>query len=78
MDKHKKLITGLFGFGVEGERLCRILKQTPSFSAIMKKPYIKNEGKNAVHRQSILIIFPSGERLPYPLKIFNNDNHQTV
>jgi hypothetical protein len=76
MDKHKKLITGLFGFGVEGERLCRILKQTPSFSAIMKKPYIKNEGKNGMHRQSILIILPIGE--PLTLKIFNNNNHQTI
>src|SRR5580765_8513482 len=45
MDAHKKLTIGLFGFGVVGEGLYRILMQTPSLKASIKKVCIKHPGK---------------------------------
>lgn len=45
METHKKLTIGLFGFGVVGEGLYRVLQQTPSLQATIKKVCIKNEGK---------------------------------
>ena len=42
MEYHKKLVLGLFGFGVVGEGLYRVLQQTPSFNAQIKKICIKN------------------------------------
>ena len=45
MDAHKKLTIGLFGFGVVGEGLYRILQQTPSLKATIKKVCIKHPGK---------------------------------
>src|SRR4030095_5454428 len=45
MDAHKKLTIGLFGFGVVGEGLYRILMQTPSLKATIKKVCIKHPGK---------------------------------
>jgi homoserine dehydrogenase len=45
MDTHKQLRIGLFGFGVVGEGLYRILQQTPSLSASIKKVCIKHPGK---------------------------------
>jgi homoserine dehydrogenase len=45
MDAHKKLTIGLFGFGVVGEGLYRILQQTPSLKASIKKVCIKHPGK---------------------------------
>ncbi len=45
MDAHKKLSIGLFGFGVVGEGLYRILLQTPSLNAEIKKVCIKHPGK---------------------------------
>jgi homoserine dehydrogenase len=45
MDAHKQLKIGLFGFGVVGEGLYRILQQTPSLKATIKKVCIKNENK---------------------------------
>src|SRR5690606_18762783 len=45
MDNHKKLIIGLFGFGVVGEGLYKVLQQTPSLNAEIKKVCIKNSGK---------------------------------
>src|ERR1700744_4720300 len=41
----KQLIIGLFGFGVVGEGLYRVLQQTPSLKATLKKVCIKNPGK---------------------------------
>jgi homoserine dehydrogenase len=41
----KQLNIGLFGFGVVGEGLYRILHQTPSLKAQIKKVCIKNAGK---------------------------------
>ena len=46
METHKKLTIGLFGFGVVGEGLYRILQQTPSLKATIKKVCIKHPGKN--------------------------------
>ncbi|HSZ87362.1 MAG TPA: homoserine dehydrogenase [Puia sp.] len=43
--QHKKLTIGLFGFGVVGEGLYKVLKQTPSFNAKIKKVCIKNAEK---------------------------------
>ena len=45
METHKKLTIGLFGFGTVGEGLYKILKQTPSLKASIKKVCIKNPAK---------------------------------
>lgn len=45
MEKHKQLTIGLFGFGVVGEGLYKVLQQTPSLKATIKKVCIKNYGK---------------------------------
>jgi homoserine dehydrogenase len=45
MDTHKQLTIGLFGFGVVGEGLYKVLQQTPSLKATIKKVCIKNSGK---------------------------------
>src|SRR5450631_2284334 len=45
MDAHKQLRIGLFGFGVVGEGLYRVLQQTPSLKAVIKKVCIKHPGK---------------------------------
>src|SRR5882672_11043650 len=45
MDAHKKLTIGLFGFGVVGEGLYKVLQQTPSLKASIKKICIKHPGK---------------------------------
>jgi len=45
MDAHKQLTIGLFGFGVVGEGLYKVLQQTSSLKATIKKVCIKNPGK---------------------------------
>ena len=45
METHKQLTIGLFGFGVVGEGLYKVLKQTPSLKARIKKVCIKNPQK---------------------------------
>ncbi len=45
MDAHKKLTIGLFGFGVVGEGLYKVLQQTSSLSAEIKKVCIKDPHK---------------------------------
>ncbi len=45
MDAHKQLTIGLFGFGVVGEGLYKVLQQTPSLNASIKKICIKHPGK---------------------------------
>lgn len=45
MDTHKQLTIGLFGFGVVGEGLYKVLQQTPSLKATLKKVCIKNPEK---------------------------------
>src|SRR5436190_14126242 len=45
MTTHKELTIGLFGFGVVGEGLYKVLQQTPSLKATIKKVCIKNPGK---------------------------------
>src|SRR5215813_14054218 len=45
MEAHKKLVIGLFGFGTVGEGLYRILQQTPSLQATIKKICIKHPEK---------------------------------
>ena len=45
MTAHKQLTIGLFGFGVVGEGLYKVLHQTPSLKATIKKVCIKNPGK---------------------------------
>jgi homoserine dehydrogenase len=45
METHKQLTIGLFGFGVVGEGLYKVLQQTPSLKASIKKICIKNNGK---------------------------------
>jgi homoserine dehydrogenase len=45
MSSDKQLIIGLFGFGVVGEGLYKVLQQTPSLNARIKKVCIKNPNK---------------------------------
>lgn len=45
MDAHKPLTIGLFGFGVVGEGLYKVLQQTPSLKATIKRVCIKHPGK---------------------------------
>lgn len=45
METHKQLTIGLFGFGVVGEGLYKLLQQTPSLKATIKKVCIKNPDK---------------------------------
>jgi homoserine dehydrogenase len=45
MEAHKQLTIGLFGFGVVGEGLYKVLQQTPSLKAEIKKVCIKHPGK---------------------------------
>ena len=45
METHKQLTIGLFGFGVVGEGLYKVLKQTPSLNASIKRVCIKNPKK---------------------------------
>lgn len=45
MTTHKQLTIGLFGFGVVGEGLYKVLQQTTSLNASIKKVCIKNYGK---------------------------------
>ena len=45
METHKQLTIGLFGFGVVGEGLYKVLQQTPSLKATIKKVCIKNHDK---------------------------------
>jgi homoserine dehydrogenase len=45
MDTHKKLVLGIFGFGVVGEGLYKVLQQTPSLNAAIKKVCIKHNNK---------------------------------
>lgn len=44
-EHHKTLTIGLFGFGVVGEGLYKVLHQTPSLKASIKKVCIKNPDK---------------------------------
>ncbi|MGJ7032830.1 homoserine dehydrogenase [Niabella hirudinis] len=45
MGEHKELVIGLFGFGVVGEGLYKVLQQTPSLKATIKQVCIKHPGK---------------------------------
>jgi len=45
MSTHRQLTIGLFGFGVVGEGLYKILQKTPSLKASIKKVCIKNPNK---------------------------------
>jgi len=45
MEKDQLLVIGLFGFGVVGEGLYKVLQQTPSLNARIKKICIKNPDK---------------------------------
>jgi homoserine dehydrogenase len=46
METHKKLTIGLFGFGVVGEGLYRVLQQTPSLNATIKRVCVKHAGRD--------------------------------
>lgn len=48
MESHKQLTIGLFGFGVVGEGLYRVLQQTPSLKARIKKICIKDASKKRI------------------------------
>ena len=48
MTDHKKLIIGVFGFGVVGEGLYKVLQKTASLNATIKKVCIKNPEKKRI------------------------------
>lgn len=54
MTAHKELTIGLFGFGVVGEGLYKVLDKTPSLKASIKKVCIKNPEKK---RQAPISLF---------------------
>lgn len=56
MGSEKTLVIGMFGFGVVGEGLYKILKQTPSLKASIKKVCIKNTTKK---RNAPITLFTS-------------------
>ncbi len=45
MNTHTQLTIGMFGFGVVGEGLYKVLQQTPSLHAVIKKVCIKHHDK---------------------------------
>ena len=45
MEQHQQLTIGLFGFGVVGEGLYKVLQQTPSLQASIKRICIRHEKK---------------------------------
>ena len=45
METNNQLTIGLFGFGVVGEGLYKVLQETPSLNARIRKVCIKNQGK---------------------------------
>src|SRR5256885_5420672 len=45
MSNHQKLTIGLFGFGVVGEGIYKVLQQTATLNASIKKICIKHPGK---------------------------------
>ncbi len=58
METHKQIIIGLFGFGVVGEGLYKVLQQTPSLKASIRKVCIKNDGKK---RNAPASLFTTGK-----------------
>lgn len=53
MSEQKTLVIGLFGFGVVGEGLYKVLQQTPSLRAYIKKVCIKNPQKKRMAPDSL-------------------------
>ena len=62
MKTNQQLTIGLFGFGVVGEGLYKVLQQTPSLNASIKKICIKNYGK----------------RRKAPASLFTNDKDELL
>src|SRR5580698_3626119 len=60
METHKQLTIGLFGFGVVGEGLYKVLQQTPSLKATIKKVCIKHAGKK---REAPLELFTTDREI---------------
>ncbi len=65
METHKQLTIGLFGFGVVGEGLYKVLQQTPSLKASIKKVCIKNPAKKR-HAPAELFTSDKNELLQDP------------
>ena len=53
MSTQQPLVIGLFGFGVVGEGLYKVLQQTPSLQARIKKVCIKNPDKKRAAPDSL-------------------------
>lgn len=53
MSEQQPLVIGLFGFGVVGEGLYKVLQQTPSLSAHIKRVCIKNPNKKRMAPDSL-------------------------
>ena len=58
MDTHKRLRIGLFGFGVVGEGLYKVLQQTPSLKAEIVRVCIKNPEKKRQAPESLFTTDP--------------------
>ena len=53
MTANRKLVIGVFGFGVVGEGLYKVLQQTRSLNAVIKKVCIKNPDKKRIAPQEL-------------------------
>jgi len=58
IQQQKKLVIGLFGFGVVGEGLYKVLQQTPSLNATIKKVCIKHPEKKRTAPASLFTTDP--------------------
>lgn len=70
MTAHKELTIGLFGFGVVGEGLYKVLEKTPSLKARIKKVCIKNSGKK---RQAPASLFTTDKN-----ELLNDENINVI
>ncbi|MFV0209584.1 hypothetical protein OBK13_10285 [Empedobacter falsenii] len=46
----KKINIGLFGFGVVGEGIYKVLEEKPQLNAAIKKIVIKDDSKHEMHQ----------------------------
>ncbi len=65
MSNHRKLVIGMFGFGVVGEGLFKVLEQTPSLNATIRKVCIKHPTKKR-NAPAFLFTTEKGELLNDP------------
>src|SRR5882672_6782206 len=70
MQTHQPLSIGLFGFGVVGEGLYKVLQQTPSLNATIKKVCIKHPEKKRDAPKELFTTDPN--------ELLNDDQINTI